>query len=365
MVMRRLILIIIFILPGIIFSQEETGVIRTSIVLQRWDIEDIDDSISEGTMPIEITYPVLENMTIQLNHFPAFSKFGEANMAGISDTWIRGAYSFTDYNLMMSFGIGLPTGKTELDSTELILARLLSEQSFKFQLPVYGQGLTLSGGVLYAYSFNDYLSVGAGFNFVYRGKYKYSEQLASTYDPGEQLGINVGLDYFINENLKINGDFVYNYYMSDKLNNKEIFMSGPRFMTKIGFRYQQDQNTYWLEVLYQAKAKNEIYSLLDEKLIPEPQNSNITIRELNLGGKFSLTDNFYLSVIGEVRSYVENEYRHGWADLGGGGFVGEYSVTDNLAIFSGTKIFFGDGEIYGYNPKLQGFEFYLGSQWKF
>ncbi|NOZ63035.1 MAG: hypothetical protein GXO74_15400 [Calditrichaeota bacterium] len=365
--MRKVFLLLlgIVIFPIFLFGQAENGYVRTSMVLQIWNIENVPEAISEGTLPIEFVYPIRDNVQLQINHSPATSKFGDVSMTGLSDTWIKANYSFAGDNAIASIGLGLPTGKTKLDSSQLILAKFLSWQSFQFLLPVYGQGLTLSGGLMYAYPFTDKLTVGGGANFVYRGKYNYSDQFSADLDPGEQIGLNVGVDYLILDNLQGSFDFVFNYYTADKLDNVEIFASGPKFLAKLALQYQRGDQFYWLQVFYQAKAKNQIYDYLNEKLKPEPKNSNITIREMHVGAKFKVAEKVSLSVIGEIRSYVENEYNHGWTDLAGGGVVGEYQFSDQLSLFSGVKLFFGDGQILAANPAYQGYEFKLGSQWSF
>ncbi len=360
-----LLMLLILIVPMLGISQQQNASVRTSFVLQRWDVENVDDAIIEDTFPIEIVYSLRENLNLQINHFPAICKYGEAEMSGLSDTWLRAAYGFAGNNALVSLGIGVPTGKTELNNTELILARVLSEEPFKFQLPVFGQGFTMTAGAMYAMPINDELTVGGGLNFVYRNSYKFSTEQIEAYNPGEQIGANLGLDYKITENISSNIDLMYNYYTEDKIKDTQIYKSGPRFSTRLGLIYQAENSYYWMQAMYQTKAKNEIYSLLNNKLMPEPKNSNITLRELLIGGKYQFTDKFSLSVNGEVRSYVENEYIHGWADIAGGGIIGEYLLTETFSLFSGLKLLFGDIELAGVNPSVQGVEIQLGSQWNF
>lgn len=347
------------------FSQDIGGYVRSSAILQLWNIENLSDGIFEATFPIEVFYPIREDIQLQINHSPAVSQFGSIDLSGLSDTWLKGSYQFADGNGVASLSLGLPTGKTRLDSAQLKLARLLSWQSFQFALPVFGQGITLSAGAMYAYPFSDKLTLGGGANFVYRGKYKYAQDLAAAIDPGEQIGLNLGVDYLFLEDLQASFDFVFNYFTPDKLNDVEIFASGPQFLFMLALQYQRSKQTYWFKAQYQAKAKNQIYNYLDEKLKPEPKNSNITIREAHGGVQFKVSDKVSVSVIGEVRSYVENELRHGWTDLAGGGVIGQYQILDQLNIFSSVKIYYGDGEIFHSNPIYQGYEFMVGSEWQF
>ncbi len=352
-------------LPVLVFSQDPGASVRTSIVWQQWSIESVDDAISEITLPIEVLYPLQENVLLQVNHSPAVSSIGDVNMSGLSDTWIRATYSFADNNAMASFGIGLPTGKTGLDSKELILVRWLSEQSFKFQLPVYGQGLTMSGGVMYAYPVNEFLTIGSGLNYVFRGKYKLDKDKPEM-DPGDQIGINLGLDYAFNSAMAANLDAVYWYYLADDLGLDNKYTSGPSLILKVGFNYKIDYGTFWANALLHTKAKNE----LDLITLSETQKySNRTLRELSFGYKFNLSEKFDMSVMGEGRSYVESKDDPNWVDLFGGGFIGEYAMTENLKLTSGLKLFFGDRYLpidpNTPTPKLQGLEFYIGSQWNF
>ena len=256
--MRNVILYIIFLIlfvPKLCFCQGEKGSVKTSFVLQQWDIEKIDDKINEVTFPIEVNYLVQDNLNIQINHFPAMSTFGSNNMSGLSDTWIRTAYSFANDKAMASIGIGIPTGKTELDSEEIVLSRLLSEQAFKFQLPVFGQGMTVSGGIMYAHPFNDDFTIGAGLNYVFRNSYKFSTSNQVEYNPGEQFGINIGFDYQIIENLRSNVDIVLNYYSTDKIDNKEIFT--------FEFNFRAD---YEGDPAFLVENEGEVFVLVGKKI---------------------------------------------------------------------------------------------------
>ncbi len=364
--MRKLcsFILIILMISTYLFGQNNGGHIRTSLVFQQWKIHEVDDPIFEAAFPIEVYYPVMDNMSLQINHFPALSQFGDYNLAGPSDTWIKASYMFPDQRTMASVGIGLPTGVTELDQSQLTVARLISQQSFKFQVPVFGQGLTLTSGVMYAYPVNDQLSLGAGLNYVMRNKYKFSKD-HSEYNPGDQFGVNLGGDYFASEAMRVKLDFVYSYYTSDKLGDLERFKSGPRFLTRLGLHYQLNFGLLWANVLYQSKAKNEIYNDLDQELAVEPKNSNITLRDLDFGLKIPVNEQISLSALGEVRSYVENEYMRGWVDIFGLGALGEFQLLQNLNLFSGFKFFFGDGEFGGLNQNLYGFEFQIGMKWGF
>jgi hypothetical protein len=367
--MRKL-LVLIFLLLIInepIFSQNFNGILRTSFVVQTWAVETINNSISESTLPIEIIYQLRENLTIQFNHSPAVSQFGGVNMSGLSDTWIRTTYGFKDNRTLFSVGLGIPTGKTELKASELKLDSLLSLNAFKFRVPVFGQGLTLSAGLMYAYPINETFTVGAGINYVFRGKYKYSKLLTNEYNPGDQVGINLGFDYLILPNLRSNFDLIVSYYTADKLNNTKMFRSAPKFCTKLAMQYQITSGYLWMRAYYSAKGRNEAWN--DQALVLQPQdkNYNIKLRELEIGAKIGLLEMLSIVLNGELRSYVENDVKQGWVDILGAGFGYELQMSERFAFSMGVKFFYGDGNLMNITPtpNFSGFELQLGTQWKF
>ncbi len=367
--MRKLLfsLIMLLIIHGRILSETPNGFIRTGYVAQMWSIETLKNPVSESTFPIEIIYPIRENLTIQLNHSPASSNFGGTKIARLSDTWIRSTYAILNNRALISIGVGLPTGKAELDTSETILIGYLSQNAFKFRLPVFGQGLTASAGFLYAYPLNTKITVGAGINYVLRGSYKYTKLLKDAYDPGDQIGANLGFDYLMLPNLRTNFDFVLSYYTADKIAKTKMFVSGPKFCLKAGFKYHVRFGYLWMRSYYSTKSKNETWN--DQALVLEPQdkNYNITLRELELGSKIGLLQMLSILLSGEFRSYVENDANQGGADIFGLGLGYELRASERFTISMVTKFFIGNGDFMEIEPasKFTGFELGLATQYKF
>ncbi|MBN2602687.1 MAG: hypothetical protein JXA91_00965, partial [Candidatus Thermoplasmatota archaeon] len=221
--MKILIILFLLIIPIICFAQNEYQtqelnhrIITTSFVIQNWKIDGVDERIAEGTFPIDIIYPIHDNITVQFSHSPALSRFGETTLNGLSDTWLRSSYTFLDEKCAVSCGLGLPTGKTELTTEESKLDSLLSQNVFRFRLPVFGQGITANTGIAGAFPLSSKFAVGGGLNYVYRGKYKYRKDVSSTLDIGDQFGCTVGLDYYFSSKIRTNLDVIYTYFLNDK-----------------------------------------------------------------------------------------------------------------------------------------------------
>jgi len=274
---------------------------------------------------------------------------------------------------MLSVGLGVPTGKTELGFFESDISMMLGVNAFKFQLPVFGQGFTASAGIMYALPINEKITVGGGANFVLRNRYKIKipqagQLVSSQYDPGEQIGVNLGCDYLIVPNLRSNFDFILGFYTTDKLMNSTDttkYVSGPKISFRAGVQYQVPTGYLWMTAFYRAKAKNETWDNQALVLVTEDKNTNITLRELEFGAILKLSKAFSLLPGIEIRSYKENDYRKGQIDLYGGCLGYDLKMLENITLSMGAKLFFGDGELMNSLRRLSGFELLVRTQWEF
>ncbi|MBN2011337.1 hypothetical protein JW960_18480 [candidate division KSB1 bacterium] len=370
---KLLIAIVTFTLVGSCFgqteywpSQQQTRTFRTSIVIQNWGIDGIDERIAEGTFPLNLYWPVNNKLNLQLTHSPAMSRFGDLQLSGMSDTWINGSYALSDDKYIISMGMGLPTGKSKLTTEEYELQSSLSNNMFHFRLPVYGQGFTLNMGFASVYSINEKTVLGGGANFVFKAPYQISESLDKSYDPGNQLGLNAGIDHQFSDQLKLTVDLLYTYYTNDTFDGAEVFHAGGKTGAKLGFTYTTNKYIAWAVARYRSSGKNETWDGQTRALITEPLNTNITERELNAIFCYILSELFSIDVLFEARSYVENEYGVGQADVFGGGVGNHIQLRPNISLKSSFKIFTGDGYITNMGvPGISGIEFTIGTSVKF
>ena len=360
--MKRFMSLIILLLTFLIVYPYETrafgkgGIIKTGIVMQNWRIEADSERIAELSIPINVIFPVNEKIHIQLYNSPALARFGDFEIGGLSDTWIRGTYILIDGKMMVSGGIGLPTGKTGLTGDEASLSALLSRNVFKFQLPVFGQGFTLSTGVIYAHSFNDKFAIGSGLNFVYQGKYKYMEY---DFDPGEQMGMNVGFDYKPFATLKLDMDFLYTFYMRDKLNNTEFFGAAAKLGFKFGLVYGTEKRVLNIEGRYRHSGKNDTWD--GTTLITEPKNSNVKQMELETFYHIGFSQMFSLDILFDSRLYTENEYGVGQANIYGVGIKNNIQLTPNIEVSILFRQFSGDAYVIADIQSCSGKDFQIGT----
>ena len=336
--------------------------VQTGIVFQNWRIDGVEDRIIEGTMPISVIWPINENSSIQLMHSPAVSRFGNIQLSGMSDTWLHGSYIAND-RYVFSAGMGLPTGKSRLTTSEMTLLNLLSRNTFRFMLPIYGQGFTLTLGTATAIPVSDKFVAGVGLNYVMRSPYYFQDALDSKFNPGDQFAFTAGLDHQTLDNLRLIADIIITYFTNDKLEKIEVYGAATRITGKIGMVYTNDQHMVWAVARYRMAGKNETWN--GTTLMAESFNSNVTERELEAVYSYTFSDLFKVKLTFDARSYVENESGTGQADLFGGGVESHFQLSPNMLLISSFKHFIGDGEYNRYIVAMSGSEFRLSTVVRF
>lgn len=311
-------------------------IIRTSVIYQSWKLDKIDSTINETSIPIEIIVPIRENINLQIYNSPAFSSFGKYELSGISDTWIKGVYSFYNKKMMVSCGIGLPTGKAELNGNNAEMASVLSQNIFKFRMPVLGQGLSGSIGYGVAHALSQKVAIGVGFNYIFQGEYKF---LDYNFNPGNQFGMNFGLDYSITPTLKVSFDVLSNFYSADKINVAK-YKSDPKISSFMNIVYSRGNNVLWIIGCLRKTSRSE--TSFGTTVFPDSVNSNIVQMELEMFYRINFNQGVSMDLIFDGRSYIENEFGLGQADIFGGGIRSVIEISPNLKFNIMAKYYFGD-----------------------
>jgi opacity protein-like surface antigen len=369
MSMIRFYMIGMLLLPVFLFGQtdsnsnEPTKMIRGQVVFQSFSIEDVDDPITELSLPVQIYWPVNAKLNVQLNHTPASSRYGAYQINAMSDTYLKANYLILNDNGLIGVGLGLPTGPTELESDEFALTQIISNQAFRFQLPVYGQGFTANAGLGYAYEVNKKAVIGLGMHYIFRNKYQPVKNSVSDFDPGDQIGATLGVDFQINKTTKISVDGLYTYYLPDKIRGREVFAAGAKINVSVSFIKNLEMMTISGNATLRQKGKNELWT--GTELEPESKNSNGT--QLDFDGFLRYAMNEQLGVLGfaVLRAYGENDYKSGDAAVFGLGGGIDYAVSPQATVDAGIRAFFGRLGGGTAATGLNGFEFTLGFAYGF
>ncbi len=339
----------LLLLAQLLFAQEEIiPVRRTPFLLigtrfQTWRIQYENKPVNQINAPLSLIVPVSEKLQFQISNTPAVSWWQEKrSITGPSDTWIQGSLIVGDNLGIINLGVGTPTGKTELNNEQFLISQqFLSRNIFEFGLPVYGQGLTLKAGALFAQKISNQVILGVGGQYLAKGTYKpvqynisyqagnqvLTQTYSPKYRPGNEVSGQVGLDVLMTKDFKIMFDVMYTHYFRDLLEGEEIFGSGDKIILKSSAYYRYSDKYLWGQILYRYKGKNEIrpgFTFVDEQYRLTGYQC-----EVNFYAQFSSVENAKLYTVLNGKYYGKNELGYYGGNVSGGGVGVQFESTKN------------------------------------
>jgi hypothetical protein len=318
------------------------GTASTSAVFHFWKVE--EDQARQIAIPVTFLYPVNDQLQLSMAMGPAFSTVesqSSSALNGFSDTRFGGSYLFKNEKLLATFGLNLPSGKNALTSEELSVANVLALHAFDFQVPILGQGLDVSAGLVSAFPFSGMVA-GLGAGILMRGAFEPYENGGDKYNPGEEITLSAAVDYPLRQQRKLMFDAGYTIYTADKVGSDKMYQSGNR-ITLQGMAWFPGSKTGLLFMIRdRIRAKNKVIS--DDELIPERQNSNGN--ELELLAMVTIPRGAYTTLRGVVEGkfYSNNAYDIGGATIGGIGAGLSKTFTPHLSLELDARFYAGSLE---------------------
>jgi hypothetical protein len=181
-----------------------------------------------------------------------------SSLSGISDIQVAASYYLEDKNLLLSAGIGLPTGKRELSIGEFATSIGLGQSYFNYRLPVLGQGFSFSPGVTWARPLNDQTVLGLGASYQLKGGY-LPVKGSQTYKQGDELLVTGGIDYQTSEISALSFDLTFTLYGKDIYDNEDMMKSGTKVMAAAQYKRYIGYDLLWLFGRYRSRGKSVIY----------------------------------------------------------------------------------------------------------
>jgi hypothetical protein len=328
-----------------LFPQEKQTYLWTEGSFQMWRIQGAVNAVTQVAFPFTLYVPFSDKLSMTVNHVPAYAKWGEYSLKGLSDTWVQGTYLAGSEKWMLNLGMGLPTGKTRLNNTEMLLTQtMLTRNIYAFRLPVYGQGFCVKAGGAAAYPVTPQFILGVGGQVLMHTAYhpmSYSytygaagqnvvKQSDIRYKPGNELTVQLGLDYRAGENTKFMLDGIVTQYGRDVLDGNEIYGSGHKVLVIGGLYYQYDEQYLLGSLTYRMRGKHEL--LQGVEFTKSDKNLNGDQIETEIVWKaIAFRDGQFL-VLANGRFYLRNENDNAGATIFGGGFGVDYKLSPRTVL---------------------------------
>lgn len=347
---------------------DRRGYVQTGFKIQFWQQENFPATASQAVMPLSMHLLFSENFSMNISHNPAYSwKNKDEGFFGLSDTWIQINNVLWQEKLMLNIGLGIPTGKTRLDSTQFAITKDLSQTILRYQVPLYGQGLIGRFGFAMAFSIVPSLVAGFGGQFLYRApfhpvQYIYGQTVGlekvydKEYNPGEEVSVNAGLDYRLGDEMKIMLDIIYTHYWNDYLDNRIVFGAGDRISVNLGYFYRFADQYLWAYLAYRQRDRNRVLQGLS--FSEDAVNEGAYQFDLDLAWRAFRMRGGEILFYGEARYYGPDTGDDGPTQIYGVGVGIFYELSDRIVLESqlrgagGISRFIGERGIFGIQTSL-------------
>lgn len=226
--------IILFIFENLSYSESEiqrkvfSPSFSSLVEYRSWkkNFEDSSIKVSQFSSPSIIKVPISRNLALDFTGSFVLSKAENNELSGLSDIKTRAVIMLLKDSVMLSTGVSIPNGKSNMGMEEIAVSELLSDKIMGFRYNKLGEGLdfNIAGG--FAQAFGP-VTFGAGAGYLIKGEYKYIEDKDMKYKPGDQTNITVGFDLLL-EPILLRSDVTYITYQIDKNNGSDFFKEGSK-----------------------------------------------------------------------------------------------------------------------------------------
>ncbi len=215
---------------------------RPGFHIKSWTFENSAalDRFTEVAIPVVYSMPLSSRFGIDVATSPFIGikeePSGKANeFHNITDTFVRSSLILGDNTALVTFGVGIPSGETNLDNDEYAISGIASNRSLNNPVSNFGTGFSYNLGLAVAHEVGSWV-MGLGMGYSLRQKYDAIFS-GEKYDiePGNELNLTFGVerDFIVSEkSAKFMADFIYTNYAEDKVNGEAFFEAGDKILVQ-------------------------------------------------------------------------------------------------------------------------------------
>ncbi|MEW5875666.1 MAG: hypothetical protein AB1752_10845 [Candidatus Zixiibacteriota bacterium] len=344
----------LLVLPGPASAQIVQG--AGSAVSQRavylsWDMagDTTDASVFQWFVPVIVRAGLADNWELSMATSAAGSEVtwiaeGEG-ITGANDTRIQLSHSLSDDQVLLSGGVSIPTGETELSETHQQIINWLTADFFNFPSKYPGEGFAAFGEAAFATPAGEWVLGGAG-AVHYAGEYTPFAD-GRTYQPGMRLIGSLGIQRDWLKQGALSADLVLTVSTDDKAEGVPVFADGMQVDAKVTGRKMFRSGAIDAVVRVILRGKNKLLGNNNADLVREAANTNGSDIRLFLSGsrKLGRVLSGWASV--ETKILAANDYApdevlyEGAAQIMGFGAGLDYRLGERAQIGAGGKIWTG------------------------
>jgi hypothetical protein len=200
---------------------------ETGVIFQRWAATEGNERLQEIVVPLVFHYTLSERFSASVINTPTRAQFSNAanssKLTAFTDTRISTALVLGEERGLLNVGVNVPSGPTEFNNTELIVAQKITTHALAMPTNYFGGGLEVSASLALAAEVGKWV-LGGAVSGIYKGSYTPFTGSAK-YRPGPEIGVSIGFDRTIGEHGRIFGDVGYTWYGKDQAAGRDTLQA--------------------------------------------------------------------------------------------------------------------------------------------
>lgn len=166
--------------------------------------------------PLFISYPVSREMRLfvtQTNAFSTLADEAENSLNGLGNTRVKVLYMTADRRLLLTGGVGFPTGNPISTDEEREVSRALFSDLLDFSVRRYGEGFNMEAGAAWAQKVGSF-ALSTGVSYLYRGSYDTWVNEDTTWNPEDEIRLTGRINW-LKRRLVWRSGITYAKFLSD------------------------------------------------------------------------------------------------------------------------------------------------------
>lgn len=239
-------------------------------------------TIAQTAIPLLFTLPVSERLSLDLSTSFATTDVKNdsgtvSSINGLTDTQLRGNYTFGDRMLVLTVGINIPTGQYTIPEDQQEAAGQIGNDFLGYPISSMGNGFAATGGLAFARAVGSW-NVAGGVSMRKSTEFAaYSVESADfRFTPADEYRVNVGLDRPVGDG-QVQLGLSYSAFGSDMADTTS-YSTGDRLIASGGYSFPVRSATVFL-------SGWNLYRLAGQQLGGDAPKENV----FNVAGGVSIT----------------------------------------------------------------------------
>ena len=205
-------------------------------------------TVAQTAIPIVFALPFSERFTMDITTAYAISDViaggsSVSSVKGLTDTQVRGNYSFADQTVVFTFGLNLPTGQYTIPAGQAVAAGQIGNDFLNYPISSMGNGLAGTGGIAFARAIGSW-NLGAGASMRKSTEFAaFGDATAEfRFQPADEYRLNLGLDRPVGDG-QVQLGLSYSAFGEDVAGDTTVYSTGDRLIASGSWTFPVRNNS--------------------------------------------------------------------------------------------------------------------------